>query len=417
MKLTQISPCVYTVNLPGHSAVSKDDSKTESRFLGEPENIVISAPLPGSWQSLCTPSPFVLSLKVYCGTTRVVNDSAGSSAVKVQNRTPPFHVNALLDIEADVRAMKQPGGGHVYVYGGFADHRQKLPPLYSCDAIRKFLSPLMRLNGRVFVPVVRRCVEGLGSDCQEGDPIAESLAHELEISSKAVTCPVKYSWLQYLHKECPGVASVAFAELATMGKDIDVILVPSMHYFISNMTGLSSGASVPRRCAQVKFTDFVGLADCAGASTVRVGSQNTVHVSYTGECSLIVASIGCPKSIVIDGKIQKLVFENLSKEKEHTPLQKVLHSLYQVEKIMASHLSVDKSQALRAAKMAAPHMKVYVETVVSGAFDKTTREGVLGTKVMDMLKTTLDHIFKPDAYTPPCLNNLMKPVSRMSSIF
>ena len=94
----------------------------------------------------------------------------------------------------------------------------------------------------------------------------------------------------------------------------------------------------------------------------------------------------------------------------------MLKSLYQTEKIMTTFSSLTKKDRRLAAKMASVHMQVYVDTVVGGTFDEKTEVGRLGIKVLDMLKTSLDHIFKPDLSAMPPLSSL-KPPTRMSSMF
>lgn len=429
--IKQRTRCLYKLQLPPHPTTSAD-KKQVSRFLDSPAHLVVSAPLPDSWHSLCAPSSFVKTLKLYCGTTRILNDKGSGCEVQSRlTRSPPFHVNALLDLDADVRAMAQPSPKppSVYVYGGLADARQKLPPLHSPDAVRAFLEPLLRLDGRVLVPVVRRCVKAMQDGCQSGDPIAAAMEGDLDSALKSVSCDQKSAWLAYLRKECPGVAGVALAELACRAEDLDVVLVPSMHYFMSNLTGLSAGATLPRRCAQVRFDDYVGLAESASASAVRVGSANTVHVTYAGECSLTVASLGAPVRLVVDGEehdgeLVTLVepVELVKLTKGAAPLQRALRAMQDAEDIMASHTCVDYAQAVRAAKRAAPHMALYVDCIASGAFKPNTEVGKAGLKILSMLKTQLDHIFKPDRAfvagmeSAPGGAPALPPTMRMSSI-
>ena len=422
LKVTRRSRCVFRVAFspPERNAANH----FVSRFLKGPTSVVVSAPLPDSWHALCAPSPYVKALKLYCGTTRILNDAgaSGHAAAPVHvHRPPPFHVNAVLDIGADVRAMTQTTTDHVYVYGGLCDGRQKMPTLYSADAIRTFLMPLGRLEGRVFVPVTHRCVQSLAERCQHDDPIASAFRREAETAVEATVCPEKQAWLKYLLASCPGVGAAALAEVAALGDDIDVVLVPSMHYFMSNFTGVSCSTPAPRRCAQVRFSDFVGRAECPDAHTVRVGSSQTVHVTYSSPCDLLVATLGVPASVVIDGKMHALEDDCGEKKDDcaatfrEEAMERVLRSLNSAEKIMASHAAADVKQAQRAAKLAAPLMKVYVESVVSGVFADKKYFGGLGQKMLGMLKQTLDHIFAPQLCSSSDLGCLKGPM-RMTSI-
>ena len=95
-------------------------------------------------------------------------------------------------------------------------------------------------------------------------------------------------------------------------------------------------------------------------------------------------------------------------------LELALSALRDAENIMASHTCRDRVQSLAAAKKAAPLMHIYTDAVVSGVFDPATSAGTVGAKILGALKSTLDHIFKPDQASVPGLD--LKPAIRMSSM-
>lgn len=380
LKVSQLQNALWRVQLPS----SEDDSKTRdattpSSFLTSPAHLVVSAPIPDSWYGLCHGAPTVASLKIYCGTTRVMNHAGSALKTASQSscmRAPPFQLSAALDVESDVTAMAQPGGPTpTNVYGGLCDGRQKIPPLYSLEAIRAFLRPLATLKGRVFVPVVARCVEALGKECSSDDPIASAFAARVTGGLEEES-PEKKRWLEYLLQKELGAGALALAELA-LGADVDVLLVPSMHYFVSNLTGRTARArQPPQRCAQIRFSSFVGHAECPGARSLRIGSSNTVHVTYSGKCDLTIASLGAPESLAVDGRIETIPVA--PKSKSQSPFVAVLEALEKAQAIAAHPGS---------RKKAGPLLQVYVD-----ALDRF-EAGSVGLKMLALLKATLDQIF------------------------
>jgi len=280
-----------------------------SSFLTGPEpvDLVVSAPLPDAWYgSLADSAKYAKSVKLYCSTTRVLNAPVASlaqAAVGLQPPPPPLFQPAVpLDVAADVRAMKQ-ASEHVYVYAGLTDSRQKTPSFYSLFEIQKFVDPLKSL-GKTWVPVLRKVLRRMSDECSVDDPLVRRFGEETAKKVEALESKSKRQWLTYLLEKCPDcpVATV-LADFAADNPGINVVLVPSMRYFVNNFTGC--GRPLDERVStsiQLKFGGLLMNTNVTGSQNYRLGSQNTVHITTKSDkTEVVVFAAGGLERIVVDG--------------------------------------------------------------------------------------------------------------------
>ena len=361
---------------------SADEEKTfgSSAFLGKPVNMVVSARYLNVWQNMIAASHYAKTLKIYCGSTRVLRTGESSVHRQAPGLMPPQLVASTLDVHSDVLAMRQPDSDVVYVYGGLCDYRQRMPTLYSINQIKHFLSALLSLDGRLMLPVTAQMVERLGVECDVGDPLAEIYKKQVTDKLKNISDSSKERWLAFLVSRCEkSIAAWVLADMA-LNEDVDVYLVPSLCYFMACLTG-DTARSRPKRYAEIKFKQYVGSC-IAKRCTVRVGSKNTVHISFTDSCSVLVSALGSVESVCVDG--HDLPVEIKSKKLDPSGIKPIIMALARSEDI------VD-------AVKAAPLMKIFVQGMIS-------RPHPMKSRLLAELKKNLDTVFTVSSF--PRINRM-----------
>lgn len=426
--------CIVRIKLTpkpdGCAGDEKANDDFRSPFLQKPVDLIFSSPSLLWRQSLSGgTTKLVNTIQVYCGTNRVLNSKKLSFAAPP---TPPAVTLASfakencakIDIESDVRAMLQPGDSpkrhFAYVYAGFADSDclQKMPRVHSIYDIFSLMQPLYKLqkNGSVYIPVTMRALAKLSEGCPHKDPI---IAEAYSVAADKVLklqFSRKKKWLSYLLKESRCAAAIAFASFACQHENIEVVLVPSIKYFIANFIGSRGDASAKRRkvsTMQIYFGDVIANIFVSGDESHRFGSRNTIHVTTRKETDLYAFSCGDVREIVVDGETVAVPSptraENLwlgcdlsyrGELKTWDKLKKVFDPFAVLELIANVAAAVSslkqKSNIAAVKKKVSGAYKVYVDLMCIEYPDKEpqTELNILLRSLPDVLGAELDKIFK-----------------------